>query len=152
DSVVRYNGTNGVFSDVFIPSGSGGLDRPYGLTFGPDSRLYVCSAGNNKVLRYDGTTGAFLGTFIDLGPGFVGTAKYVVFTPQVYTLSIAPSPSGIVLSWPTTPTNLVLETCQTLTTTNHWLTVTNQPTTVGNEFVLTNPVTGGQSFFRLQKE
>ena len=39
--VLRYNGTTGAFIDAFVSSGSGGLDMPSGLTFGPDGNLYV---------------------------------------------------------------------------------------------------------------
>src|SRR5262249_14962619 len=99
---------------------------------------------------YDGETGAFLNVFIDLGPNFVGIPKYLV--PQIFTLSISPSPSGIVLSWPNNPTNLVLESCEVFARTNHWAIVTNPPTTLGNQFVLTNPVTTNQSYFRLRQE
>jgi hypothetical protein len=58
NAVLRYDGTTGVFIDVFIPTGRGGLDSPRGLVFGPDGNLYIkCPS---SVLRYDGTTGASL--------------------------------------------------------------------------------------------
>jgi hypothetical protein len=56
-SVLRYDGTTGAFLGAFVPSGSGGLNRPHGLLFGLDGNLYVNSADDDSVMRYDGTTG-----------------------------------------------------------------------------------------------
>src|SRR5262249_47088822 len=77
-TVARFQGpsgsTPGAFIDTFVAAGSGGLQTPWGLLFGPDGNgdghqdLYVNSAKYNKglraaghtsvVLRYDGVTGA----------------------------------------------------------------------------------------------
>jgi DNA-binding beta-propeller fold protein YncE len=51
DEVLRYD-TTGAFIDAFVSSGSGGLDNPEGLIFGPDGNLYVSSGGTDEVLRY----------------------------------------------------------------------------------------------------
>ena len=50
--VLRYSETNGTFISVFVASGSGGLNLPHGLAFGPDGNFYVASAGTDEVLRY----------------------------------------------------------------------------------------------------
>ena len=68
--VLRYDGVTREFKSVFVAAGSGGLQQPHGLTFGPDGNLYVASFSSDQVLRYDGTTGAFLGVFA-LGSGGV---------------------------------------------------------------------------------
>lgn len=47
----------------FVTAGSGGLDGPAGLAFGPDGDLFVSSRITGQVLRYDGTTGAPVGVF-----------------------------------------------------------------------------------------
>jgi len=39
-AVYKYNGSTGAFISAFVPSGSGGLNSSYGLTFGPDTNLY----------------------------------------------------------------------------------------------------------------
>ena len=49
DSVKRYHESTGLYLGDFVAGGVGGLDNPFGLTFGPDGSLYV-------------TTGAFDGT------------------------------------------------------------------------------------------
>ena len=66
DEVLRFDGTTGTPIDVFVSAGSGGLDNPVGMRFGPDGNLYVASDGvaagpDNNILRYDGNSGAFQG-------------------------------------------------------------------------------------------
>jgi hypothetical protein len=75
NAILRFNGTNGVFIDSFVPSGSGGLDSPWGLAFGPDRNLYVCSAGNRAVLRFSGMAGTFMDAVVP--PGSVGGSSDV---------------------------------------------------------------------------
>ena len=59
--MLRYDGTTGNFIDVF--ASGGGLNRPWGLTFGPDDNLYVSSSATDEVLRYNGATGEFIDVF-----------------------------------------------------------------------------------------
>jgi streptogramin lyase len=66
--ILAYNGATGAsVSNPFVSSGSGGLNGPYGLTFGPNGNLFVSSEGNGEVLEYNGTTGAFVKTFVSGG-------------------------------------------------------------------------------------
>jgi len=58
--VLRFDANTGAFKDVVISSlgGVGSLNRPVGLTFGPDGRLYVTSfradsTDNDKILIYN---------------------------------------------------------------------------------------------------
>ena len=70
DTVLKFNAQSGAPLGIFVPAGSGGLNGPTGLTFGPDGHLYVSSfVLNNRVLKYDGRSGQFLGVFVDEGSG-----------------------------------------------------------------------------------
>jgi hypothetical protein len=68
NAILRYDGLSGSFIDTFIPPGTGGLNGPVDLAFGPDGNLYVSCLGNNpasppspgQVIRYN-SSGAFLG-------------------------------------------------------------------------------------------
>ena len=52
------------FLGEFVINGSGGLDRPTGIIFGPDLNLYVSSTGDNSVKRFNGTTGQYIDDFV----------------------------------------------------------------------------------------
>ncbi len=69
DKVEQFDGTTGAYVGDFITSGSGGLDFPRGLTWGPNGNLFVCSAGTDNVKEYDGSTGAFVRDFTATGTG-----------------------------------------------------------------------------------
>jgi DNA-binding beta-propeller fold protein YncE len=64
--VLRFNPETGDFKDVFISDsgGVGKLNRPEGLVFGPDSRLYITSfranATDTDSIRIYGNAGNFL--------------------------------------------------------------------------------------------
>jgi len=82
DEVFRYNETNGTFIDIMVSAGSGGLNAPHGLAFGPDRNLYVGSAGSDEVLRYHGETGAFIDAFVTNGSGGLDYPAGILFGPD----------------------------------------------------------------------
>jgi DNA-binding beta-propeller fold protein YncE len=57
NEIRRYDGTTEASLGNFVTVGSGGLDGPMGLAFGPDGHLYVSSSLTGAVLRYSGITG-----------------------------------------------------------------------------------------------
>lgn len=75
--VVRFNARTGNLIGDFVPLGSGGLTRPFCITFGPDTNLYVLSAalppelggGGGGVFRYNGASGTFRDVFVTNGSG-----------------------------------------------------------------------------------
>ena len=80
--ILRYNATTGVFIDVFVPAGSGGLMLACCPVFGPDQNLYLSSIVDNRILRYDGVTGAFIDEFVSAGSGGLAIPILVLFGPD----------------------------------------------------------------------
>lgn len=62
-SIRRYSLATGQYLGDFVTPGSGGLNVPDGMDWGPDGNLWVSSSTSNSVLRYDGQSGEFLGAF-----------------------------------------------------------------------------------------
>src|SRR5438309_1843365 len=81
-SVMEYNGTTGAFITTFVPSGSGGLNGPLGLVFGPNGNLFVSSYFNFGVPEYNGTTGAPMGYFVPPGSGGLSYPIDLTFGPN----------------------------------------------------------------------
>lgn len=52
---------------AFVTAGSGGVNGPTGLTFGPGGDLFVSSRISGQVIRYDGDTGTPAGVFATPG-------------------------------------------------------------------------------------
>jgi sugar lactone lactonase YvrE len=86
--VLLYSGTTGASLGAFVAAGSGGLQQPNGLAFGPDGDLLVSSYGTGQVLEYRGPAnasegspaGEFLSVFADTGAG--STPSFITFGPD----------------------------------------------------------------------
>jgi WD40 repeat protein len=60
--VNRYDPDTGAYLGVFVPVGSGGLQYPGAIAFGPNGNLYVSDPfGAGMILVFNGKTGLFLG-------------------------------------------------------------------------------------------
>jgi DNA-binding beta-propeller fold protein YncE len=70
-SVREYDPSTGRLVRVFAPDPSVRFERPRGLRFGPDCRLYC--VGKDHVVAFDYSTGTFLGVVAQL-PGLNGQA------------------------------------------------------------------------------
>ncbi len=81
DRVVQLNAAGEYVGD-FVEAGSGGLNHPAAMTFGPDGNLFVVSRDNHSVLRYDGLTGASLGAFVSSGSGGLSFPWGLAFGPD----------------------------------------------------------------------
>lgn len=70
DEVLVYNGIDGAPLGAFIAAGSGGLDGPHDMAFGPDGNLYVVSSAGSEesVSRFDGTDGSFIDVVVPSVP------------------------------------------------------------------------------------
>jgi hypothetical protein len=80
--VLVYSGVDGSPLGAFVAAGSGGLQNPFDMAFGPDGHLYVVTSGtdNPKVYRFDGVSGAFIDIVI---PGGLAKAtRFIAFDSQ----------------------------------------------------------------------
>jgi hypothetical protein len=64
--ILRFDGKTGVFLDVFVASGVGGLQQPGGVAFGTNGDLFVCNefvnnGSTGEVLRFHGPLNAAAG-------------------------------------------------------------------------------------------
>ncbi|HVC92957.1 MAG TPA: Calx-beta domain-containing protein, partial [Pirellulales bacterium] len=89
NQVLQYDATTGAYIGAFVAAGSGGINSPYGMAFGPDGNLYVSGYNSNNVVEYDGTTGAYLKTFIAAGSGGLNLAEGITFDPSGQYLYVA---------------------------------------------------------------
>ena len=48
---MRFN-TYGNYVDDYVPAGTGGMDYPYRVHFGPDGDLYVTAIPATQILRF----------------------------------------------------------------------------------------------------
>ena len=67
-------------------------------------------------------------------------------------LEAQPAGNQLVLSWPITATNFVLEASSTLSFSNVWSVVTNVPAVTGFQFSVTNSPESQSGFYRLRKQ
>lgn len=81
DVVKSYDAASGAFTGNLVPPGTGGLDVPIGLVFGPLGDLYVSSGTNDNVLHYD-AGGAFLGEFLAPGAGGNDGPTFLTIIPE----------------------------------------------------------------------
>ncbi len=94
DAVLRYQGPTGTSPGAplpafdqsgatFVAPGSGGLDGPLDILFGPDGDLYVASTlTNSAVLRFEPTAGRYIATHIAPGVGGLGIPRGLAFDQE----------------------------------------------------------------------
>jgi len=90
-----------------------------------------------------------------LGTNFIAiaassfTSLAIQLDPPV--LGIAQIGNNVVTSWSTNHIGYTLETTTALSSSASWSKAPGTPPIIGNQFVLTNSVTGGSQFFRLRR-
>ena len=67
-------------------------------------------------------------------------------------LKITQAGNNVVLSWSTNAMGFVLQSKPDLTTNTDWTTIQTNPPVLGNQFVVTNTVSGTNNFYRLIKQ
>jgi hypothetical protein len=86
DRVLRFNGTNGAFIDVFANA-----NNPTASAFGADGNLYVTSSfGPLTIQRFNGVTGAAAGSITPTAPNFIWSISGLLVAP-------VPEPAGAAL-------------------------------------------------------
>lgn len=80
-TVERFDGQTGASLSSFVIPGSGGIDVPNGLVFGPDGNLYVASSDTGQILRYDGQTGSIIGSGVFAFGGGLVQPRFITFGP-----------------------------------------------------------------------
>ena len=98
DEVLRFDASTGAFDRAFVTAGSGGIDAPHGLTFGPNGDLYVTGRNSFNVVRYD-ATGAPVGTYVASGSGGLSWPEGLTFDPTGSFLLVASTGSNQVLKF-----------------------------------------------------
>ena len=98
-----------------------------------------------------GSDGSFYGTTALGGLAGAGTVFRLAIVPPH--LAIAPSGANVILSWPTDyvgfTAGFTLEFATNLTSPTVWQTNSTSPVVIGDQNVVTNPISGTQMFFRL---
>ena len=117
--------------------------------------------GNSfALLDYGSHSGTFANIILPpgtLGQGIYGATVFSLMVTNVTAQTNLPvvlgikflNPGNVVVSWPSSATNYNLQVNTNLSS-GSWSNVLNGITTAGGNFVLTNPVNGKSSFFRLQ--
>jgi hypothetical protein len=80
-----------------------------------------------------------------------GAHMYLVAVQSAPVLQAHISGNNLAISWPTSADGFGLETNNNLSKTNSWTFVTNVPTVVGPQNIITNKISSGTEFFRLMK-
>jgi uncharacterized repeat protein (TIGR03803 family) len=101
-------------------------------------------AGLSTRLILSGNT--LYGTAYAGGGSGVGTVFALSLPLQ---LAITLSGADVILSWPTNATNFTLQSTTNLVSSAAWRTNSSAPVSVSGQYVVTNPITGSQMFYRL---
>ncbi len=86
--------------------------------------------------------------------GQSATNSLSVYTPipaDAPTLSASWQPGQVILRWPASATNYLLESRSTLSVGGVWQDLTDVPVVIGEDTVVTNATTGSERYYRLRK-
>jgi uncharacterized repeat protein (TIGR03803 family) len=131
----------------------------YGAVFKvtPDGALTVVAqfngsnGANPEALLIQGRDGNLYGTTYFGGANNLGAIFRVALPPAALPpIKVIRSGNSIILSWPATTSDMILEMTEALPATV-WAAVTTLPTQIGDQQVVTLEITSENQFFRLRK-
>ena len=135
---------NYVFLADFLPPGATSVDLPaHTLNFNSDYRIELIFSDRVDLLH------AGFGGEAEATAGFENLT-FTYFTTIPLILNIAPAGTNVVLSWTNSASDYSLACTHNLTS-GDWHPVTNLPTLIDNQLMLTNAAGSTNTFFRLQK-
>jgi len=81
DSIVKVDAQGD--ASTIVASGIGGLDSPWGITIGPDDKLYVAMRGGNGAVKRYTLDGTPMGDYLGANAGgLTGDYAFVIFKPD----------------------------------------------------------------------
>jgi len=120
------------------------------------SLLKTNVALNSGLIDVSSYAGQQVEFFLGIVGGTSTNASVTVSNFQFYvsappTLQVKFAGTNFLVSWPLPALDFILQTSTNLADSNSWVTLTNIPAIVNFQNTITNPITGGASFFRLRK-
>ena len=91
NQVLQYDATTGAYVGVFVTAGSGGINGPYGMAFGPRRQPLRLRAEQQQRRRVRRHNGNLVGTFIAAGSGGLSLPEGIAFDPSGTYLYVASS-------------------------------------------------------------
>jgi hypothetical protein len=163
-----------IWLPIQIPANASAMAFDFTVNGEPVDDWLVCGIGTNNLFSFEAKyiptnqisasrlidVTAWAGTTNELFFGFLGgtstNATLAIDNIRFYSLQLPSlqaqmSGGNLILSWPPSASDFVLETTTNLADTNSWTAVTNAPAIVDLQNAVTNPISGGAQFFRLKK-
>jgi uncharacterized repeat protein (TIGR03803 family) len=140
----QSGGTNGGEGTVFKISAKGSFTSLYSFSGGNDG-------SNPQASLVQGKDGSFYGTTFNGGQDGVGTVFRLTVALGLPRLTIISSGTSVILTWPTNPAGLTLQTTTNLGPSAIWSTDSPAPVVVNGQNTVTNLVSGTRQFFRLRQ-
>jgi hypothetical protein len=144
-TVGAYTTAGGVINAALIS----GLSFPTSLALDGNGHLFVANFDSGTVGEYT-TAGDVINASLVHAPSQIDGLAVVPVSPPP-PLQISCTSNQVVLSWPVSASNYVLETTGTLLPGASWLRLTNGVVANGGNFVLTNQATASSAFYRLHQ-
>jgi uncharacterized repeat protein (TIGR03803 family) len=98
----------------------------------------------------EGSDGAFYGTTLGGGTNNDGSVFRLAIVPEPPQLSIIPSGTNVVLTWPAGATGFTLKSTLSFGAVTAWNPVSPLPVVRNGQNTVTNPITGTEQFYRLK--